>query len=60
MVGFDVSPANLTIILTHTLSTIQKVHKSSFPLKETRSPTGVDAQIKMLQYALDLSKISIN
>jgi hypothetical protein len=49
-----------TINSTHALSTIQKVHKSSFPLKDTRSPTGSRAWIKPLQYALDLSTIFMN
>jgi hypothetical protein len=33
------------------------VHKSAFPPKETKSPTGGCAQIKLLQYAPDVSKI---
>jgi hypothetical protein len=42
------------------LSTIQKAHKSAFPLNETRSPTGGCPQIQLLQYTLYLSTISLS
>ena len=46
--------------MTHALSTIQKVHKLSIPLRKPRSPTCGHAQVKLLQYTPDLSTISIN
>jgi hypothetical protein len=60
MVGSDDSLETSTVNSAHILSTIQTVHISSFPLKETKSASGGHAQIKPPQYALDLSTISIN
>jgi hypothetical protein len=60
MVGSDDSLETSTVDSTSASSTIKKVHKPSFPLKEMQSPTGNHAQVQLLQYTLDLSTISIN